>query len=412
MIMHTYYRFRAYPNATQREYIDRALKAVTLAYNYAAEHMNYALMYENVMEETYDQSGISRFVKVSEIKEQYPEETKGIAHRTLNYVLRYWLQEAFRSNYIIHERYLPLKEEEFTTFSTGQFPSVNKKTKQVTSYGLRILDSTHVNVPQMGVMKVIVSRIPPKDSIIFNGFITKGKFGEYFLSLGIKYNIEKLENHPIIRPLGIDLDCTDLYVDSNGNRPGFIKPFKAYEAKIAEYTRRLERMIPGSNNYIELKEKLGKLHQSSAAWRRTQLDSITRYLVDNYYPIFVENFSIARKLHENEWREVRKSAFDNAFGLFIRLLDRKSKEKYFHGVYKIDPRFHSSRFCSVCGFYNDNLTINDKFWKCPQCGTLLDRDINAAINIRNNGMEIYGFNNLYSIPYNVPQYIDPTKPTL
>lgn len=404
MMMYSYYKFRAYPNSTQREYIDRALKAVTLTYNYAAEHMNNVLMYENVMEENYTDSGYSRYLRVTEIREKYPEELNGIAFRTLNYVLRYWIQEAYRSNYIKHERYLPIKTEDFTTFSTGQFASVNKNTKQITSYGLRIIDNNHMNVPQMGIMKVIVTRFPPKDSVIFNGFITKDKFGDYFLSIGVKYEIEKLENHPIIRPIGIDLDCTDLYVDSYGNRPGFIKPFKTYETKIAEYTRRLERMVPNSNNYLELKEKLARLHQKTSAWRRTQLENISRYIVDNYYPIFVENFSIGRKLHENEWREIRRSSFDNAFGLFVRLLDQKSKAKYFHGVYKIDPKFPSTRLCSVCGYYNHDITINDKFWSCPNCGTYLDRDINAAINIRNNGMEIYGFNNLYSIPYNIPNY--------
>jgi putative transposase len=76
-----------------------------------------------------------------------------------------------------------------------------------------------------------------------------------------------------------------------------------------------------------------------------------------------------------------KSVMDNGWGMFIEFLSYKVKK-----LIKIDKWFPSSKTCHVCGYKNDNLTLSDRDWTCPDCGTHHDRDINASINILNQGL--------------------------
>ena len=81
-----------------------------------------------------------------------------------------------------------------------------------------------------------------------------------------------------------------------------------------------------------------------------------------------------------------KTVHDQGFGAFRTMLDYKLKENGYQGIYKIDKWFPSSKICRHCGHINKNLTLKDRVWVCPDCGEIIDRDLNAAINIRNKGI--------------------------
>lgn len=215
--------------------------------------------------------------------------------------------------------------------------------------------------------------------------------GNYYASILFEYESQVLDPVDPQKLLGLDFSMPDLYVDSEGNRPHNPHAYRRNEARVKAEHRKLSRCKKGSKNYEKQRHKLQRLYWHIANQTRDFLNKQSRLLADNYDMIAVEDINLramSRSL------KLGKSVRDNGFGMFRIMLKNKLEEqgKYFVVV---DKFFPSSQLCSKCGHKNPDFkrmnvhqNLSVRAWICPFCGTHHDRDVNAAINIREEGKKL------------------------
>lgn len=219
---------------------------------------------------------------------------------------------------------------------------------------------------------------------ILNATISQNPDGKYYVSLCCEEDIQELTRND--NQVGVDLGVSDLAILSNGMKfenPRFIKQS---EKKLAREQRKLAKMEFDSNNYNRQRIKVAKLHQHIKEQRKTYLHSITSYLVNNFGVICLENLS-SSNLMKN--KHLSKAIADVSWFEFNRQLEYKS-DWYGRCIQKIDRWFPSSQICNECGARDGKKALSIREWMCPKCGSVLDRDINAAKNILSEGKRILG----------------------
>ncbi len=138
----------------------------------------------------------------------------------------------------------------------------------------------------------------------------------------------------------------------------------------------------GSNNYHKQKIKIARAYEKVRFQRQDWQHKLSTQLADKYDFICMEDLNMqamARGLH------LAKATNDNGFGQFRNMLSYKMEERG-KKLITIDKWFPSSKTCRHCGYVNSDLTLNDREWVCPSCGAKIDRDVNAAINIKTEGL--------------------------
>lgn len=239
-----------------------------------------------------------------------------------------------------------------------------------------------IKLPKLKWIKAKIHR--PINGRILNATISQESDGKYYVSLCCEEDIQELTRND--NQVGVDLGISDLAILSNGikfENPRFIKQS---EKILAKEQRKLAKMEFGSNNYNRQRIRVAKIHQHIKEQRKAYLHSITKYLIDNFGVICLEDLS-SDNLMKN--KHLSKAMADVSWFEFNRQLQYKS-DWYGRYIQKIDRWFPSSQICSECGHRDGKKPLHVREWVCPECGSVLDRDINAAINIMNEGKRILG----------------------
>lgn len=220
----------------------------------------------------------------------------------------------------------------------------------------------------------------------FNGKIMSARFsykaGYWFVAIAVEIEIPYRHNGN--GPIGLDLGLKDLIVTSDAEVFENQKIFRNYERKLRKLQKALARKSPGSNRWQKAKLKLGRLYLKISNLRKDFLHKTTTILTREYGFIGVENLNVSGMLKN---RKLSKSLSDASFSEIKRQLEYKALI-YGSFVQEIDQFFPSTKLCHVCRYKNDNLTLADRTWVCPNCGAKHHRDHNAAINIRNEALRI------------------------
>ena len=185
--------------------------------------------------------------------------------------------------------------------------------------------------------------------------------------------------------LGLDFSMHELYRDSNGNEPAYPGYYRKAEKKLAKEQRKLSRMQKGSKNRDKQRIRVAKLHEKVSNQRKDFLHKQSRQITNACDCVCVEDLDMKAM---SQSLNFGKSVMDNGWGMFTAFLKYKLEEQGKRLV-KVDRFFASSQICNICGYKNPetkNLAV--RAWDCPQCGKHHDRDVNAAINIRNEGMRL------------------------
>ena len=162
------------------------------------------------------------------------------------------------------------------------------------------------------------------------------------------------------------------------------KFFRKSQKKLAKEQRLLSKMKKNSKNYEEKKLKIAKLHEHIKNQRKDFQHKVSSRITDENQIIISEDLNVKGMLKNHK---LAKSIQDASFCTFCNMIKYKSEKK--HRIYlKIDRFFPSSKLCHKCGFKYTGLKLEERFWTCPECGTYLDRDENASINILNEGLKI------------------------
>ena len=214
--------------------------------------------------------------------------------------------------------------------------------------------------------------------------ISQTPSGKYYASVLFEYEnqIQEQELHDF---LGLDFSIHGLYKDSNGNEPAYPRYYRQAEEHLKREQRKLSLMQKGSKNRSKQRIKVANLHEKVANQRKDFLHKQSRQIANAYDCVCIENLDIKAM---SQSLNFGKSVADDGWGMFVTFLKYKLEETGKRLV-KVNKFFASSQICNVCGYKNTavkNLSI--RVWDCPECGTHHNRDINAAINIRNEGMRL------------------------
>lgn len=202
--------------------------------------------------------------------------------------------------------------------------------------------------------------------------ISKTKTGKYFVSITTDFEVikERISNNQI----GIDLGIKDFVVISNGEKHNL--PIKE-DSKLKFLHRQLSKKVKGSNNRSKARLKLAKKYEKIENKKQDFQHKLSDKLCKENELIAIEDLNI-KGMVKNHC--LAKSISNQSWYSFITKLEYKSK-RYSGKVEKTNRYYPSSKTCSSCGYINQDLTLKDREWTCPQCNVKLDRDISASKNI-------------------------------
>ena len=290
-----------------------------------------------------------------------------------------WLNEINSQSLQYSLKCLDGAYQNFFKFKKG-FPKFKSKhTKNSFSVPQSVkLENGKLNIPKFK---------EPIDLILSRSFtgkiksctISKTPTNEYFVSILV-------ETTHIISPktgksVGIDLGIKDFAITSDGYKYKNNRYTKTYAKKLKENQQHLSRKVNGSNRYQKQKLKVATIYKKITNSRLDNLHKVSSELIKKYDLIVLEDLNIKGMIKNHK---LSKHIADASWSKFIELLTYKAEWNN-KKIVKIDRFFPSSKTCNSCGYINQNLKLDMRSWTCPSCNTKLDRDLNASINILNEG---------------------------
>jgi putative transposase len=213
--------------------------------------------------------------------------------------------------------------------------------------------------------------------------VTRDPAGRYFISLLVEEDIQPLPVTP--QTVGIDLGLHDVVTLSTGEKTGNERYFAKDEKKLARAGRALARKQKGSKNRAKARRKVARIHARIADRRRDFQHKLTTRLIRDNQVVCIESLQVKNMLGNHH---LAKAISDVGWGELVRQLQYKASW-YGRAVVAIDKFYPSSKRCSACGHLLDSLSLDVRQWTCPECGTVHDRDTNAALNIKAAGLAVY-----------------------
>ena len=166
---------------------------------------------------------------------------------------------------------------------------------------------------------------------------------------------------------------------SDGTKYDNPRPLKIYERKLRRAQRRISKRTIKSKNWVKQKMKVARIHYKIACIRNDAHHKATTDIVNSVSTIGIETLQVTNMLKN---RKLAKALSDSALGGFLSKLKTKAEARSIP-VTEADPFYASSKTCSSCGYKKKELKLSERTYHCSECGLQIDRDVNAAINLRN-----------------------------
>ncbi len=355
------YRYRIYPTDEQKVLLAKTFGCCRWFYNFAL----------NLTNETYKATG--KGLSRDEIINKLPELKKE----------KEWLTEV--PSQALQQVALDLSSAFLNFFEKrAKFPKFKKKgNKQSVRFPQGIkLDGDYLTLPKLKKVYCKVSRLP--QGRLKSVTVSMTPSGKYFASCLYDDGIDLPEQNSEGKAIGIDLGVKDFAITSDGSKYGNPNHYRKYELKLAEKQRQLAKKQKGSNNLNKARKAVAKVHEKTTRCREDFLHKLSRKLVDENQVIVVENLAVKNMVRNHK---LAKSISDCGWGQFCTML--KYKAEWVGKTYiEVDRFFPSSKTCNHCLHQVDSLTLDIRSWQCPNCATIHDRDVNAAKNIRDEGLRL------------------------
>ena len=359
------YRFRFYPTSEQEMILAKTFGCARFAYNYMLRLRTDAWMQRQERIGYHETSAA-----LTALKKQ-PE------YAWLNEVSSVPVQQALRHLQTAFNNFFA-KRARYPQFKRKDGPQAAEYTTSAFKWDGRSLKLAKMSEP----LAVRWSRQIPKAAKVTTVTVSKDSAGRYFVSLLCDDVVAK--KPAVDCKIGVDLGLTHFAILSTGEKIAAPNTFRKNEAKLAKLQRRLAKKTKGSNRRRKAKLKVAKLHAKIADSRRDFLHKLSTRLINENQVIAVESLSVSN-MQKN--RCLSKSIADASWSEFLRQLEYKAKW-YGRELVGIDKWYPSSKRCSDCGYTMPKMPLNVRQWTCPECGSIHDRDVNAARNVLAAGLAV------------------------
>lgn len=361
------YKFRLYPTIKQQSLLAKQAGSCRWLWNYFLELNN--LEYKNNKKFIFANKLITSLPILKQEKE--------------------WLNETFSQSLQQVARHFDKALKDFLNPKLKKdFPVFKKKSNMNDGFTVPQvfrIKKNYVFIPKIGEVKWI-KHCPIKGKV--KHITIKQDGNQWFCSVCVNLKTKNLTTKiNLDKVVGIDVGLKTYATMSDGSKIENPKILKKYEKKLKRENRRLSRKKKDSKNRIKQRLKVSKLHRKIKNIRKDFQHKTTHDMITKYDGFIMEDLNIEGMMKNHC---LSKAIADVGWYEFKRQLKYKSewKGKKVVEIGRFEP---SSKTCSDCGWINKDLELNDREFVCKECGITLDRDLNAAINIKKMGMKTVGW---------------------
>ena len=368
-------KIRLYPNVTQATQINKLLGCYRVVYNQCLNRKIKSYEENKVSE---NRTSLGHFIHHELLKDDNfiwlrEQNTKVLKQAVIDMLDAY---KRFFKQHTGYPRFKSKKDKQSCRFELG---AISKK-NIYTNYKLSLANIKNV---KFRCNKKYAEYLQRYKENIRQATLTRLPCGEYYLSILVDGDLTRKvkESHNII---GIDLGIKDFIVTSDGEVFDNLHFNKNKSDKLKRLQKQLSRKENNSNNRNKVRIKLAKLYKRITDKKQYYLHQVSNYLIDENQVICMEDLNVSGMLRNHK---LAGSIQELNFGEFRRMLEYKANW-YGRELIFVDRFYPSSKTCNHCGYVNKNLKLSDRQWVCPDCGEIIERDYNAALNIRDEGIRL------------------------
>ncbi|MCK5239824.1 MAG: transposase [Candidatus Thorarchaeota archaeon] len=367
------YKYRLYPDGSQREKIKKTADACRFIYNWALETGSTAYKRDKTSLSAYDLHAL-----LPELKKEHPWLATPYSQS---------LQQSVRRQYKALQNF-------FRRVKRGEerpgYPKFRSKRHHRQSFdipqGIKIeFEKRNVYLPKIGLVRTVFHR--RFEGAIKNCTVIVTNTGKHFICIVVEDGRvppkKKRVNQK--KSIGIDVGLKTYATISNGEKIENPRFLEISLKRVKCLHRRLSKKKRGSKNREKARIRYGKCREKISDQRRDFQQKLTTRLIRENQAIMVESLNVSGMVKN---RRLSKAISDAAWSSFLNMLRYKS-ELYGVSLIEVGMFEPTSKLCHVCGFKNDGIKLKDREWPCPQCKTKHDRDTNAALNIKMIGFKTH-----------------------
>ena len=369
-------KIRLYPNVTQATQINKLLGCYRVVYNQCLARKIKSYEENKVTE---NQTTLGYFIHHELLKDDNfvwlrEQNTKVLKQALID------MLNAYKNFFERHTGYPKFKSKRDNKQSCRFEIGAISKRNVYTDYKLSLANIKNI---KFKCSKKYAEYLQKNKLNIKSATLKKLPCGEYYLSILVDGDLTRKvkESHHTV---GIDLGIKDFVITSDGEVFDNLHFKKNESKKLVRLQKQLSRKKTGSNNRNKARIKLAKAYKKISDKKEYYLHQVSNYLIDENQVICMEDLNVSGMLRNHCLAE---SIQEMNFGEFRRMLEYKANW-YGRKIVFIDRFYPSSKTCNHCGYINKKLKLSDRQWVCPDCGEIIERDYNAALNIRNEGIRL------------------------